>query len=475
MNNKAINFIRNFSYSLSSNLISMIISTLVILVVPKLIGIKSYGYWQLYIFYSSYVGFLHFGWNDGIYLRYGGKEYKQLNKNLLFSQFWLLFLFEVLIGFVIVFTSTILKIEANKLFILKMTTLCMLIVNSELMLNYILQCTNRIKEYAQIVMIEKILYCILILLFLLIGIREYKLLITADIIGKLISLIYATYCCNEIVFRKIKNIYIDFKEIFENISVGIKLTFANIAGMLIIGIVRFSIERTWSVATFGKISLTLSISNLVMVFINAIGVILFPILRRTDNKMLPSIFLTARTFLIVPILGLLMVYFPLESILSAWLPQYTDSLKYMAILFPMFIYEGKMALLISTYLKTLRKETIMLTTNLLTVILSGILTILFTTVYKSLSLTIVSIILLLAFRSNLAELFLAKTLKVPIFKDAFLELAMTIVFILIGWFLKSWTGLILYLGVYVLYLLIKRKDISITFKNIKSLIRKAKN
>ena len=78
MNSKAIEFIKNMSYSISSNLVSLIISTIVILIIPKIIGVEEYGYWQLYLFYTSYIGFLHFGWNDGIYLRYGGKEYKKL-------------------------------------------------------------------------------------------------------------------------------------------------------------------------------------------------------------------------------------------------------------------------------------------------------------------------------------------------------------------------------------------------------------
>ncbi len=90
MNSKAIKIIRNFTYSFTSSLVSMIISSLVILIVPKLIGIKEYGYWQLYLFYSSYVGFLHLGWNDGIYLRYGGKKYDELDKRLFFSQFYML-------------------------------------------------------------------------------------------------------------------------------------------------------------------------------------------------------------------------------------------------------------------------------------------------------------------------------------------------------------------------------------------------
>ncbi|WP_374120910.1 lipopolysaccharide biosynthesis protein [Neobacillus sp. PS3-12] len=472
MNNKAFTFIKNFSYTLSSNLISLIISTVLVFIVPKLIGVEDYGYWQLYLFYSFYVGFLHFGWNDGIYLRYGGKEYKELNKELFFSQFWMLMLSQIVIGAIIIGISMIFTADANRLFILEMTALCMLIVNVRLMLVYILQSTNRIKEYAQITMMERVIYCVLILLCLLIGIRQFKLLIVTDLIAKFIAFVYAMYCCRDIVFNKISTFTFNVGETAKNINAGIKLMFANIASMLIIGIVRFGIERSWDVSTFGKVSLVMSVSSLMMVFIDAVGIVMFPVLRRTSEDKLPELYTTMRITLMVPLLGLLIVYYPLEVILPAWLPKYSQSLMYMALLFPMCIYEGKMALLINTYLKTLRKEKLMLVFNLASVALSLILTLLFTMVFKSLSLAIVSIVILLAFRSALAEVFLSKFLHVSVFKDTFLELAMTVIFILAGWFVTSWFGLVLYLAAYGLYLLIQRKEIKATLQTVKQLVRR---
>lgn len=471
MNNKTITFMKNFSYTLSSNLMSLVISTIVILLVPKLIGVEDYGYWQLYLFYSSYVGFLHFGWNDGVYLRYGGEEYRGLNKKLFFSQFWLLVIFQTLIAIFIIGVSTAFSVDVNKLFIIKMTALCMLIVNVRLMLIYILQCTNRIKEFAQITMMEKVLYSCLILLFLLVGNRQYDLLIIADIIGKFIALGYAVYCCRDIVLNKIHYFYFSVKETIENISVGIKLMFANLVSMFIIGVVRFGIERTWDVSTFGKVSLTLSISNLMMIFINSVGIIMFPVLRRTNQDKLPALYITMRTFLMVPLLGMLVAYYPIKVLLSLWLPQYAESLMFMALLFPMCVYEGKMALLINTYLKTLRKEKLILFINLVAVMFSIILTILLTFVLKNLTLTIVSIVVLLAFRAALAEVVLSRILNISVYKDIVLEMIMTFIFMVIGWFVISWLGVLLYLVAYGLYLVIKKEDISKTFMEIKKLVR----
>ena len=471
MNKKANTFIKDFSFTLTSNLVSLLVSTLVILIVPKLIGVDEYGYWQLYLFYASYVGFMQFGWNDGIYLRYGGCEYRELDKQLFFSQFWMLAISQIFLASIITLLSLAFLKQEQTQFILIMVALCIILMGTRAMPLFILQATNRIKDYAHITIMDRILYSGIIILFLLFGVREYKLMIVADLIGKFISLLYAIYCCKDMTFRKISTFYFSLKETFENINVGIKLMFANIASMLIIGVVRFGIERSWDMATFGKVSLTLSVSNLMMLFINAVGIIMFPILRRTDEKMLPKIYITMRDFLMVILLGALIVYYPLRVILSAWLPKYADSLMYMALVFPMCVYEGKMALLINTYLKTLRKEKLMLKINLISLAISIMSTFATTVLFKDLNLAIASIVVFLAFRCALAEMFLSKILKISLYKDIFLELMMTLIFILTGWFIYSWLVVLLYAMAYILYLVIKRKDITKTIKHIKLLMK----
>ncbi|MEK4476637.1 hypothetical protein NSQ91_25720 [Paenibacillus sp. FSL R7-0048] len=471
MNNKAIIFIKNFSYTISSNLLSLIISTLVILLIPKLIGVENYGHWQLYLFYSSYVGFLQFGWNDGIYLRYGGREYQELNKGLFFSQFYMLVFMQLLIVSTIFTFLHLFPIEVSKIFIFQMTAICMLIVNVRYNLLYILQGTNRIREYARITMLDRILYFIIILILLIMGIRDYKLMIAADLTGKLISLFYAMYYCKDIVFQRFSTFYLSINETIKNTSVGVKLMFANIASVLIIGVIRFGIERSWDVSTFGKVSLTLSISNLMMLFINAVGLIVFPILRRTNEIQLPSIYEILRTLLMAMLFAILMLFYPLKETLSVWLPQYSDTLMYMAILFPMCIYEGKMSLLINTYLKTLRKEKLMLKINLTSLAISVLSTLITTIILKNLNLAILSIVIILAFRCALAEILLTKILGISIYKEILLESIMVVIFILLGWFFDSWVAFMMYGLSYVMYIFIKRKDIIGTIKNVKLLLK----
>ena len=42
-------------------------------------SIDGYGYYQLFLFYSTYVGLFQFGVSEGVYLENGGKKFSQLN------------------------------------------------------------------------------------------------------------------------------------------------------------------------------------------------------------------------------------------------------------------------------------------------------------------------------------------------------------------------------------------------------------
>ncbi|MEA4820629.1 MAG: oligosaccharide flippase family protein, partial [Erysipelotrichales bacterium] len=433
MENRAIQFIKNFSYTISSNLISLVISTLVVIVVPKLVGVEEYGYWQLYLFYSSYVGFLHFGWSDGIYLRYGGEEYCDLDKKTFSSQFYMMMLFQFFVAVIIIIVSIVFVNDNDRVFILIMVALSAVIVNVLSVLLLTLQATNRIKNYAQINIIRRVSYIILITMFLFLGIREYRVMIMADLIGKVLSLIYAAYVCKDIVINKLNTLNFSFIETTENIRVGIKLMFANIASMLIIGVVRIGIEYSWDVSTFGKISLTLSVSSLLMLFINAIGIVIFPVLRKLRIEALPQLYLVIRDILMVILLSVLVLYFPMNALLTLWLPNYADSLEFMALLFPISLYEGKMGLLINTYLKTLRKERFIMNVNMIVLLLSVISTIFTTVIFRSLNAAVISILIAISIRSILAEIYLSVVLKINVIKDIIYETSLTVLFVLIGW------------------------------------------
>ena len=50
------------------------------LVVPKILGVEEFAYWQLFLLYISYVALFHLGLNDGVYLVNGGKTYDEMDR-----------------------------------------------------------------------------------------------------------------------------------------------------------------------------------------------------------------------------------------------------------------------------------------------------------------------------------------------------------------------------------------------------------
>ena len=445
----------NSSYAITSNLLSLLVSTLVILILPKLIGVEEYGYWQLYLFYTSYVGFTHLGWIDGIYLKYGGEEYERLDKQKFFSQFIAYSLFQAIIAVLIFVVGNSIDVGTNKEFIFNMLSLTLLATNLRFFVIYLLQTTNLIKESARIMILDRVLYICLLLGLIAGGIYSYKLMIVVDVIGRFISLFYGIYLCRNIIVHKLTFFKFDILEVIDNIKVGSNLMLSNVASMLVIGTVRLGIEKRWDVATFGKISLTLSISNLIMTFINAVGIVIFPMLRRTEKSVLPELYVKIRTLLMPVLLGFLLLFFPLRTALMIWLPKYADSLLYMALIFPISVFEGKMALLINTYLKAFRMERTILLVNLLSMLLSVLLTIVTTFIFPNLILATLSITFLLFFRCFLAEMLLAKSLEISVALDALIEAIIAVIFIFAAWALPSLVGFLVYLVIYIIYMWIK--------------------
>jgi O-antigen/teichoic acid export membrane protein len=73
---------KNISLSVLVQAISLIVSFVLNLIVPKFIDEYQYSYWQTFLLYAQYVGILHFGLLDGIVLRYSQYDYDELDKKV---------------------------------------------------------------------------------------------------------------------------------------------------------------------------------------------------------------------------------------------------------------------------------------------------------------------------------------------------------------------------------------------------------
>jgi O-antigen/teichoic acid export membrane protein len=387
--------IKNFSYVFFSNGMSMSLSAVMGIVLPILFGsdFESYGYVQLYFLFVGYYYIFDLGLCSGIYLREGGKEYKELDKGSYSAQFLFLAVSQLVIAFCIAGFALLFIGDDNRKYIYIFVAVNIVIMQLRTMITELFQAINFMKEYSFIIMIGKFLNILVIFFAVVLGIRQYKSIILFFTICELISLIYAIIKCKNIIFSKPKGLSRVKNEIIENIKAGINMMLSGMSSMLMTGIIRISIEKQWNIETFAKVSVTLNISNMLMVFISAVSVVLYPEIKRIDKYKYLPIYNKMRAILMTFILGAICFYYPIRLLLMNLIPQYKESLIYAAILLPVCIYSSNMSMLIQTFMKVLRLEKKILLTNFVGFLSAVILTLVSVFWVKNINLAVVSVLL----------------------------------------------------------------------------------
>lgn len=452
----------------TANIIIVLSNLFAILMLPKYMYAELYGQWQLFLFYFSYVGFLHFGWEDGIYLRYAGLSYCDLDKSKLWGQVIAIVSSQCLLGITIFSLVNIFIPAGSRCDIFRFIAVALILANTNNLFSLIFQMTSRISDYARIIAIEPLIFIGLVVIVLFLGERDYRVLVYCKLASLSAACIFGGYLLSDLRKASIPSAAAIFYEAKYNISVGSKLMLANIASMLVIGIVRFGISEGWDVVTFGKISLTLSISNFLMVFINAVSVVLLPALKHVAKESRQHLYLAGRSLLTAGMLVMLLTYYPLNGLLSLWLPQYADALTYMAVLFPVCLFETRMGLLISTYLKAMRQEKLMLKINSVSVVFSVLITIFTVVIIHNLTACVVSIVVIFAFRCYFAERKLATLLNCRLIGDMTKETIVIVVFMVSAWFIGCLAGALVYIVILGFYLANNIKTLKKSIKLIKS-------
>ena len=365
-------FISNLLVAFLSQGTSLIMSMLMTLILPKMLGVDQYSYSQLFIFYVGYVGLLHFGVNDGLYLRLGGKNIDDINNQRLGNEFRMFLLFECLVAIGIALLGLFIVSDYNRRFIVLAVAIAIVISNMTSFLGYLFQAVNETKWYSYSVMIDRIFVIVFMIVLLVLHITAFEPFVISYVVSKGIALAYCICKGKNIVFVKASNYRLAVSDVWLDVCIGIKLTISNIVSMLILGFGRKIIDIIWGIASFGKISLSFSLTNFFLVFIQQISMVMFPALRRVTEHLQKEVYIILRAAINILAPAILILYIPMEYVLGLWLPQYKESLHYLGFLLPICIFDGKMQMLFTTYFKVFRQEKILMKINIASCIFSVI-------------------------------------------------------------------------------------------------------
>ena len=448
----------NIKYVLISQVVFYALGFLTSFVLPGVLGVVPNGYYQVYMFYIAYVGILHFGFNDGVYLKYGSCDYDQLPRELFrsFIRFYL-----VLAGSEMFIFSMLLMMEKDpgKQFAFVFVILDILVVNLSALFNYINQITGRIKLYSFAVVAEKIQIVVAVVVLIALRKVDFRLVIVCDFGAKLVVLAINMWNDRAIVFGRHVPMHQALPECWDNISTGMKLMVANLMGMLVIGLGRLILERFGSVRNFSLYSFAVSSINIAMMFVSSVSLILYPMLCRLDRRALPGYFLFINRMLCTIIFCMLLLYFPLVPAIRVFLPKYTPVLDYLYLLFPIVIMQSKIQLLMNTYYKSLRQEKAMMFANLSSVAMFLVLAVPSFYMMRSIEVIVWSTLLTFTWRCYASEVFLKRVMGIRGYRNIVEELGVAVVFILAAGILKGVAGMAVYVLCVAVYLALHHREI----------------
>ena len=439
--------------------VSMLVSVVMSLLVPKFMGVESYGYWQLFIFYVGYSGFFHFGLNDGVYLLEGGKARSEVDKRAINSQFTFGLVFQVIIGFCIAGFAAVWAPEADRLFVLFSFAVYTVVFNLWALLGYTFQAMNETRLFSLSTVLERLLFLALVLALLLVRASDFKPYILAYFIARCAALAYCCWCARDILCAGILSLSESLHLSLNSIKVGFSLMIAGIADMLILGVARGIIDWAWGIEVFGKVSFALSLVGFFMAFVSQGAMVLFPALRQGTDSERRAFYVRLKELAGMFFPASYLLYVPMAWALSLWLPQYLESMRYFAVLLPICVFNTKMSISCTTYFKVLRKEKVLLRVNIATMAASASLSLIGVFLLSSLDAVLLGTVVCLIGRSLWCEWYLDRTMGVAPSPVALEEIVLTAAFVTTSLVLPSEVSFVIYAFIYAMYLFINKNTV----------------
>lgn len=308
-----------------ANIINVFFSLATNFLLPKYLSVNSYAAIKTFQLYISYVGLLHLGYVDGVYLKYGGKDLSDELDKEFYTNYHTMVVFQI----VITITFALIAIFTKDI-ILIFFAISIFPQNMANYYKFLYQATGEFKLYGNVMNITTISTFVvnMVLLFIL-GTDNYIYYVAIYV-----AVYFAIWFYLDLYFRTHHNISrgrkFAFKELIQNIKNGILLTLGNLASMFLTGMDRWFIKFLMETVSFAQYSFAVSIENFLNLAVTPVTTTLYNYFcRERDYKKYRNIF----QYIILFSTILPAVAFPAKFILEVFLNNYFDSVKVIFILF----------------------------------------------------------------------------------------------------------------------------------------------
>ena len=297
--------LKNIVYTTFANLLNMIIGIVTGLIIPKFLGVQEFAYFKIFTFYLTYVGLMHFGFVDGIYIKYGKYDYEELPKKKFRLYFIFLFISQVVIFIVGTMMLTTLYSNNTRKIIYIFILLNMIFVNLIAFFTFISQFTKRFKLYSFNLIASKVIFVIGICIVFFLGKRHHFYFIIVQTVSNVLILVSYIAFNKELVLGSVEKVSSVFREIKAILGIGIFVLIGNFVNIIIFGLDRLFIDKFFDLNTFAMYSFAFSIISLFYLLLNGITAVIYPYLARKNEEKWASTYIKLKIILI-SIIGLSM-------------------------------------------------------------------------------------------------------------------------------------------------------------------------
>lgn len=319
-------------YVFLANVINLIFNLITNFVLPKKLSIGSYADIKTYQLYVSYAGLFHFGFVDGMYIKYGGKNINSIDKRDLKINLNTLRLFQIIISALFLFVSII-----TRDIVLIFFSVSIVPLNLGNYFKQLYQATGEFSLYGKIMNITTALIFIANMIWIFIfKVDNPFYFLASNVVAYIIVWIFLEIDCKKYI-GNIKSIFptFSFKELITNIKAGILLTIGNLSSILLTSMDRWFVKALLNTVAFAEYSFAVSMENFMNTAVTPVTITLYNYFCKTiDHKKIHNV----RNYIMIFSTAIVACAFPAKFILEKYLHKYTNSIDVMFLLFAAQIF-----------------------------------------------------------------------------------------------------------------------------------------
>jgi len=379
-----------------SNVLVLITGIATSLILPKILSVEGYGNYKLFTLYLGYFGLLGLGFLDGIYLKFSGKDFDDLDKKRfrLYFKYYLFIQFSVFI--LLLLLSFFINEEYKNIVLMLSFYLIPFMIISYL--QQISQITKRFDELSIRKTINSILIAIgtglLAFAYFVIKLEvDYMWYILIQILVSLILCLWYVYTYKELIFGDSYKIYNEKQDLIKLHILGFPLLLSNFLINIISLVDRQLVSILFDRMTYSIYAFAYNITTLIATVISVFSLVFYPLIKQNTNDKNFKLFNTFVSAIIVLFSLALSSIFPISSFIKWFLPNYTQSIEVIFIILPGLMYSSIISIVIYNYYKLVNKVKNFFIISLFVLVLSIILNYVIFTIFKTYqSISITSVI-----------------------------------------------------------------------------------